>query len=170
MKPLKPYMLKRWRDSASNDGYFYTCARPGRTGNPESKNADVADELVCRWVKGLRGPKTAIVSLLGRKPDGRSEFSFYSFDGGFDARSDRRLMFADWLKRWHPDLSITLREHPTCDFKTIAPETLDDIAASVRELMSAGWVVILVDSGGQTRTKAVCTHMKAIEDSSGLAS
>src|SRR5438034_508690 len=89
LKALKPYMLKRWRTGApSNCHYFFTCARPGRTSDPDSKHAQVSDELVHRWVLGLPGPNTAIVCLLGRKPDGLSEFSFYSFYGGFDIPSE----------------------------------------------------------------------------------
>ncbi len=64
--------------------YFFTCARPGKTNKPDSKKASVSDEEVKRWLSVLPGPKTAIVSLLGRKPDGMSEYAFYSFYGGYD--------------------------------------------------------------------------------------
>src|SRR5438094_9258460 len=38
LKPLKPYMLKRWKMGlAPNYHWFFTCSRPGRTGNPASK-------------------------------------------------------------------------------------------------------------------------------------
>jgi hypothetical protein len=74
LKPLKPYMLKRWRMGVSpNAQYFFTCARPGRTGDPATKDGQVQDDLVHRWVLGLPCPNTAILSLLGRKPDGLSE-------------------------------------------------------------------------------------------------
>src|ERR1700686_1345544 len=128
IKPLKPYMLRRWRIGAqSSHQYFFTCARPGRTGARESKDAPVLDDLVHRWVIGLPDPKTVIVSLLGCKPDGRSEFSFYSFFGGFDRRSEHagRLPFQEWLTRWHEDLSIVVCEHPTCDFSLIPSDTLN---------------------------------------------
>jgi hypothetical protein len=105
---------------------------------------------------------------LGRKPDERSEFSFYSFCGGFDLPSEcsGRLSFQEWLERWHADRSIVLREHPTYDFRPIARETLDAVADSIHELMSAGRTVVLVDSGGQTRTRVACNHINAVEDSS----
>lgn len=121
-----------------------------------------------RWVLGLPGPKTAIVSLLGRKPDGLSEFSFYSFYGGFDLPSDDpvRPSFQEWLVRWHGDLSILVREHPTVDFQPIPADTLEAVAAALHELLVAGRTVVLVDSGGQTRTRVVCNHVRAIEDSS----
>jgi hypothetical protein len=169
VKPIKPYMLKRWRlDTTHKPLWFFTCARPGRSGNQASKAASVSDNLVHRWVLGLPGPSTAIVSLLGRKPDGTSEFSFYSFHGGFDLPSDRPgcLSFQDWLDKWHRSLSIVLREHPTCDFKPVPPETLKAVSSDIRELASAGRTVVLIDSGGVTRTGMVCRHISAVEDSS----
>ena len=169
LKRSKPYMLRRWRTGATpNCYYFFTCARPGRTGNPASKYACISDEMVHRWVLGLPGPKTAIVSLLGRKPDGLSEFSFYSFYGGFDLPSEHpgRLSFQQWLAHWHEDLPILVCEHPTCDFKPIRPETLKAVASDMNNLLSGGWTVVLVDSGGQTRTGTICKYLGAVENSS----
>jgi hypothetical protein len=79
----------------------------------------VPDNLVRGWVLGLPGPNTAIISLLGRKPDGTSEFSFYSFRGGFDLPSEQtsRLSFQQWLDRHFEENAIILHEHPTCDFR-----------------------------------------------------
>jgi len=171
LKPMKPYMLRRWRIGIPpNLHYFFTCARPGRTHDSGSKNARVPDDLVHRWILGLPGPSTSILSLLGRKPNGLSEFSFYSFYGGFDLPSDNpgRFSFQEWLTRWHQDLSIVLCEHPTCDFQPVQPATLDAIESDVRRLLSAGRRLVLVDSGGQTRTGVVCNQMRAIEDSSTL--
>jgi hypothetical protein len=173
MKPLKPYMLRRWRlERPPRPVYFFTCARPGRKGNPRSKNLPVSDELVHRWVLGLPGPRTAILSLLGRKPDGTSEFSFYSFYGGLDLESDRPscLSFQNWLDRWHSDLSIVLREHPTWDFKPISMETLDTVSKDLTKLALAGHTVVIVDSGGVTRTGSICRYIAAIEDSSSWMS
>ncbi len=171
MKPLKPYMLRRWKTGTDpNFYYFFTCSRPGRKGGPASKHAHVPDDLVHRWVLGLPGPNTAIVSLLGCKPDGLSEFSFYSFYGGFDLPSEHPgcLSFQRWLDRWHRDRSILVREHPSCDFRPVPRETLDAVATVINELLSAGRTVVLMDSGGQTRTGMVCNHISAVEDSSLL--
>ena len=171
MKPLKPYMLKRWKMTwSTSDCRFYTCARPGRTGDSTSKSRPVSDDLVLRWVLALPGPNTAIVSLLGRKPDGTSEFSFYSFYGGFDLPSEHpsRLSFQQWLDRSFESKAIILREHPTCDFRPIPTEILDAVATDVRELISAGRAVVLLDSGGRTRTRMVCSHMGSIEESARL--
>jgi hypothetical protein len=117
---------------------------------------------------GLPGPCTAIVSLLGRKPDGTSEFSFYSFYGGFDQLSDRPgcLSFQSWLDRWHSDLAIVVHEHPTCDFKPVPQDVLEAVSKDIKKLASAGRTVVLIDSGGVTRTGNVCRHISAMEDSS----
>jgi len=162
-------MLRRWRTAASPKSHFCTCARPGRRGDPATKHRPVPDELVHRWVLGLPGPKTAIVSLLGRKPDGLSEFSFYSFYGGFDLPSDHpgRPSFQEWIERWHGNLSILLREHPTVDIQPPIPAAiLEAVAVDIGELLVAGRTVVLMDSGGDTRTRVVCNHIKATEDSS----
>lgn len=131
-----------------------------------SKNAHVTDNVVHRWVLGLPGPKTAIVSLLGRKPDGLSEFSFYSFTGGFDRQSAeaRRLSFREWLNEHYKE-RVILCEHPTDDYQSIDHEKLAAIGADIRKLISEGHTVVVVDSGGQQRTEQVRRHLDATEDS-----
>lgn len=167
MKPLKPYRLRRWRAGGCNGAVrFFTCARPGRTGKEGSKNAYVSDKLVHRWVLGLPRPKTAIVSLLGSKPGGPSEFSFYSFWGGFDSASSHlgQLSFREWLHHWHQDLAIELREHPTWDYTPIPASKCELVASDIRTLATSGHTVVLVDSGGQQRSGQVCLFMSAVED------
>src|SRR6266481_5624420 len=89
LKPLTPHRLRRWRIGTPPDyGYFFTCARPGRSGNSASKSAQVPDDIVHRWILGLPGSSSAIISLLGCKPDGLSEVSFYSFYGGYDVATE----------------------------------------------------------------------------------
>ncbi len=130
----------------------------------------MSDDLVHRWVLVLPGPEAVIVSLLGRKPDGMSKFSFYSFYGGLDLPSEHpgHLSFQKWLPRWHKDRSVSVHEHPTCDFQAIRIETLNAVVSDIKELLSAGRTVVLVDSGGQTRTGAVCRHIGAVDHSSQL--
>ena len=174
LKPKKPYRLKRWRvDTPTGSAHFFTCARPRRTSLEESKTKPVPYETVHRWVLwlGKLGSKMAIVSLLGQKPDGLSEFWFYSFSGGFDTPSERgdRPTFQEWLDHHHRNLNILVREHPTYDLagaKTFPPGTLDTVKADIEELILTGHTVIVVDSGGETRTGMVCKHIGAKEDSS----
>jgi hypothetical protein len=170
LKPLKPYMLRRWRiGKFPNCHYLFTCARPGKDGNPASKYATVSNETVHRWVLRLPGQKAALVSLVGCKPDGQSEFSFYSFYGGFDREAENagRMSFQQWLDRWHGDLAIVLREHPTWDFRPVPTEVLSWIAEDVMRQFLEDRVVIIFDSGGQTRTGQVCKYLGAVESAIG---
>lgn len=145
-------------------GHLYTCARPGRS---KDADRDVPDELVRRWVCGLPGGlDIVIISLLGRKPDGQSEFSFYSFYGFWDSPEERhgRLSFQEWLDRRHKERPIQVIEHPTHDFRPVPPKTLAAVALVIFELLGVGRTVVLIDSGGETRTKSVCSYMGFVED------
>ena len=161
---MEPHKLKKWKtDSSQGDiAYFYTCARPGRSGGPKGR---VSDQVVSTWVEGLPGPDTAIVSLLGRKQGskGSSEFSYYSFSGGVDTSPERgsKPTFAEWLDTHHTERRILVREHPTYDYWPIPHERLAAIEAEVRHLTSIGRTVVVVDSGGESRTGKVCQHMNA---------
>jgi hypothetical protein len=171
MKLPKPYRLRKWRlGPPSAPLWFYTCARPGRTGDSRSKTLLVADALVRSWVLRILelGQRIAIVSLLGSKPDGTSEFSFYSFRSGSARAGDRQdcLSFQQWLDREYRESRIEVREHPTCDFAAIPPETLEAISRDIAELLTMERTVIVIDSGGETRTNKVCRHISAVEDSS----
>jgi len=130
----------------------------------------VPDNLVRKWIKGLPDAEgRTIVSLLGRKHGrgGMSGFSFYSFYGEFDTESERRRRgsFQEFVDTSNKGSPIKVLQFPTYDFKPIPPETLDAVTAAILERLSAGETVILVDSGGETRTKAVCKHLGFIEDS-----
>src|SRR5262245_38812647 len=104
---LEPHRLRRWRRGTSTDRLaFYTCARPGRS---KSKDDAVPDATVDKWVKGLPGGSaTAVLSLLGRKPDRTSEYSFYSFCGSFESLPERgrRPLFQQWLDQRHPERAL----------------------------------------------------------------
>lgn len=166
----KPYRLRRWRlGQGPATTYFFSCARPGRElGKSVSP---VPDDVVDKWVRGLPQPNTAIVSLLGRKRDGLSEYSFYSFCGAADDATERRgrPTFQEWLEQRHGDLQITVRYHPTRDFAKIPPETLAAIKTDLDLLFSQGRTVVFVDSGGETRNAEVCNFLSAVEDSSSVS-
>lgn len=158
----KLYKLRRWtlRDQAGVR--LFTSARPGRK---YSKDAPVSDDEVRMWTDGIHmlGPNPTVVSLLGRKPDGMSEYGFYSFYGGLDDGQDHpgRLSFAEWLTSVDP--FVELIEHPTIDFEPITPGTLQAIEADVRGSLRSGRTVLVFDSGGETRTGQVCRHLGASE-------
>jgi hypothetical protein len=162
---VEPYKLWRWRRSSSPESVpFFTCARPGRS---KGNQGAVPDPIVGKWVRGLPGGMaTSVVSLLGRKPDGLSEFSFYSFCGNFEGSAERgnRPSFQYWLDHQYSERGLQVIEHPTVDFKPVAHDTLVAVARDIDRLLSAGRTVVLVDSGGETRTRQVCKHVDFVED------
>jgi hypothetical protein len=157
---VEPYRLRYWRVPT---GKLATCARPGRSKYKDASR--VPDNITHQWVQNLPGPNTVVMSLLGRKPNGTSEYSFYPFYGGFDTANERRgrPSFQEWLKENHADLSIEVQEHPTEDYRPIPKEVLAKIAPEISQLLALGRTVVLVDSGGQTRTSAVCRYMHLSE-------
>ncbi len=165
---MEPYRQRWWKSrTVSYPGTLFTCARPGRS---KGADQDVPDKIVRKWIKGLpKAERRTIVSLLGRKhgPSGMSEFSFYSFYGELDTENERRRRgsFQEFVNTSNQGSPIKVLQFPTYDFKPIPLETLDTVTAVIVERLSAGETVILVDSGGETRTKAVCKYMGFIEDS-----
>src|SRR5208283_79193 len=99
--PDEPYRLKRHNfKDGQMAGCLFTCARPGRSMG--AKKAKIGDDVVDAWIAGignevdcgnsrrpLSNEQIIMISLLGRKPNGLSEFSYYSFRGGFDRPEDR---------------------------------------------------------------------------------
>lgn len=114
------------------------------------------------------GPEPVLISLLGLK-HGMSEYSFYSFYGAEDNPADYpgKLSFHEWLSGLRPEIELV--EHPTVDFVPVPAETLDAIASDVTARLSQGKTVLIVDSGGQERTKQVCDHLGAKEASHLMA-
>lgn len=159
---MEPYRLWRWKPKlASQDVPFFTCARPGRA---KGNNRPVPDAIVDQWIRGLPGgTSTALISLLGRKGNkqGKSEFSFYSFYGPWDREDERRNRpsFQQWLDCRPDQRHIQVIEHPTFDCVEITPTTRDAVVRDISRLLSEGRTVILMDSGGISRTGSVCRHM-----------
>jgi hypothetical protein len=149
----EPFRLKAWRLPGLSSGLFYTCARPGRSRGSKTK---VPDRLVLDWARGLPGgAETFIISLLGKKPSGTSEYSFYSsFDGP--------KSFQEWLNVSVPNRKFRVISHPTTDLNEIDPAVLAAVAAVVRPLVSEGKTVVIMDSGGWTRTGAIAACLGAI--------
>lgn len=162
--PSKPFKLRHWHFTQDGQSvYFYTSARPGRSSESASRHAHIPDEVVGRWVLSLPGPRTAIISLLGAKPDGTSEYSFYTFSGGSDRSTGKQRTFRAWLRDHHPEQAIELVERPTIDFQPVPKETIARVLKDIKQLVAQGKTVILVDSGGETRTGAVCRSIGATE-------
>jgi hypothetical protein len=70
----EPRNLRRW---TTTSGRLFTCGRPGR-GTYGTNAVEIGEDTIDRWVTGLpEGDPLHIVSLLGRKQGGMSEFSYY---------------------------------------------------------------------------------------------
>jgi hypothetical protein len=76
------------------------------------------------------------------------------------------LSFAEWLARVDP--GIELVEHPTTDFEPIDIAKLASIEVDVLRRLSEGRTVLIVDSGGETRTRQVCKRLGAREAPTAL--
>jgi hypothetical protein len=140
----EPFRLKRWRiEGRGSSGQLSTCARPGRSKG--TKQNSILDMVVSEWVRGLPGPETKIVSLLGRKPSGKSEFAFYSFFGVADTVEERsgRMSFQQWLDRWHHERAIHVIEHPTDDMTSIPTRILEAVSIDVLRLLREGNTVVI---------------------------
>lgn len=88
-----------------------------------------------------------------------SEFSFYPFRGGFDPHDDSTPSFEEWLAERYPERTIVVRNHPTIDFQAIPAEILNSVASDIKTFLQSGKTVVLVDSGGETRTGYVCRYL-----------
>jgi hypothetical protein len=154
----EPHRFRRWkRICASEPIPVYTCGRPGRSLG--SKGA-VSDSTVMQWLRGLqtRLPpqrSLAILSLLGTKPDGTDEHSFYSF-----RTSDG---FVEWLGQYAP-FDVTLEHFATVDFQAVPPSLADAVAMALERKLQDGRSVLILDSGGEQRTGAVCRMIGLTED------
>ena len=138
------------------------------------RHGPVSDDLAAAWVRGLLREvqvllvgKVTIISLLGRKKEGAklSEFSYYSFCGGWDTAEERgdKPTFQLWLDHHFEDLGIEVVEYPTFDSKGIPFEEMDAIANRVLQLIVAGHTVVVMDSGGVQRAGSVRKHLNGIQ-------
>jgi hypothetical protein len=56
-------------------------------------------------------------------------------------------------------------EHPTWNFRPVPREIVNAVSADIHAHLDQGLCVVLVDSGGETRTKTICSLMDYAEDS-----
>lgn len=149
----EPYNLREWRTKM---GRLLTSGRPGRAIHGR-KRRTISEETIDLWVNGLPSAKTLhIVSLLGTKKDGYSEFAYYPFRSSQEAGT--RPSFQAWLDRRYGE-RFTVHEFPTVDTKAISDDTLNAVTACVRDLLANGYTVVLMDSAGAVRTRRVCEAM-----------
>lgn len=123
----------------------------------------ISDQVVDAWIAGMPSStdEIIIVSLLGRKPNGLSEFSYYSFRGGFD-KSEHRPgcpSWQEWLFERYAS-KYRLHEFPTVDTELIQEDIKRDVAKTILRFMQLGKTVVVVDSGGIGRTGSVIAAIR----------
>lgn len=151
----EPINLREWRAHTTEVGVgrLFTCGRPGR-GTFGREKRQVDDDTIDRWVKGLpRADVLHLVSLLGQKSNGYSEFGYYPFRSSKE--SGDKPTFQQWLDE-HYARRFFVQESPTVDARGIPPGVLKAVTESVLELIRRGHTVVIVDSAGAERTARVC--------------
>jgi hypothetical protein len=154
----EPMNLCEWRAATAMPrmGRLFTCGRPGRATLGRNKTR-VAEDVIDLWVKGL--PKTEvlqIVSLLGKKTTGLSEFGYYPFRSSKE--SGIQPTFQEWLDERYGHRFI-VHEFPTTDARGIPPHVLIAVTQHILSLIEKGSLVLLVDSAGAERTARVCEEI-----------
>lgn len=151
----EPCNLKQCKPiGAPQEAFLFTCGRPGRS---LGRTTAVPDEMVDCWVAGLPQAGTLhVLSLLGEKEDGRSEYSFYSFRGSHERSA--KPTFQNWLDSRYGSGRLQLHEYPTVDAGpgSLSDEDIESIRAIVMPLLSTGETVVVFDSYGSERTGQVC--------------
>lgn len=117
----EPFRLTRCASATNQiNGQLFTCSKPGRSMGPST--TEISDECVREWIAGLPTSmeEIIIISLLGRKPTGLSEFSYYSSRGGFDQPGCPT--FQEWLDLHYMPSRYHFCEYPATDTLVIPNE------------------------------------------------
>jgi len=132
---------------------LFTCGRPGRAAFGRDRKF-IDDDTIDRWIEGLPEAEVLhIVSLLGRKKDGFSEFDYYPFRSSKEPGT--KPTFQEWLDEHH-GRRFLVDEFPTVDARGIPQEVLEAVTRRVCDLLEKSEAVLVVDSGGAQRTARVC--------------
>lgn len=157
----EPVNLREWRPRngpSKETGRLFTCGRPGR-GTPgygrTRKQVDLP--TIDEWVAGLPDADPLhIVSLLGRKKDGYSEFSYYPFYSMME--TDKSPTFQEWLDSRY-ERTFVVHEFPTIDAQGVPRAVLNAVTMFITPLLRNDSTVVLIDSAGAERTARVCEAM-----------
>jgi hypothetical protein len=153
----EPMNLREWepQSCAAAHGRLFTAGRPGRgTLGYGRVRRSVDDAIIDTWVAGLPAAGLLqIVSLLGRKTDGFSEFAYYPFRSCRE--SGPKPSFQEWLDQRY-GARFLVHEFPTMDARGIEDDVMEDTKKCVRRLLNGGHTVLIIDSAGAERTARVC--------------
>ena len=147
--------LSEWRPlTASRQGVrLFTCGRPGRATFGRDK-IRVDDDTIDHWVNGLpKADVLHIISLLGQKTSGFSEFGYYPFRSSKE--SGTKPTFQEWLDKRY-GRRFVVHEFPTVDARGIPPDLLNTVTRRVLDLIENSSTVVVVDSVGAERSARVC--------------
>jgi len=151
----EPINLREWTapQPSGRTGRLFTCGRPGRATFGRAKVCPLV-EILDRWARGLpQADVLHIVSLLGQKTTGFSEFDYYRFRSSTEAGS--RPVFEDWLDSRYGRRFVIV-EFPTVDGRGVPRDVLEGAANQVLNWLEAERTVIVIDSAGAERTARVC--------------
>ncbi len=152
----EPIRLQEWQPRAGSQsaGRLFTCGRPGRATYDRAK-VPVADDVIDLWESGLPQAKVLhVVSLLGHKTTGLSEFSYYPFRSAEEKGA--KPAFEAWLNKRYNKRRFVVHEFPTVDGRGIARDLLDAVVQQVARCLEEGNTTLIVDSAGAERTARVC--------------
>jgi hypothetical protein len=155
---VEPKNLREWRPRSprNSDARLFTCGRPGRAVFDRDRVA-VPEDVIDAWFNGLpQAGELHLISLLGRKRDGYSEFSYYPFRSSLE-RNDKPP-FESWLERYSPRV-VVVHEFQTVDAMGVPAQTLDAAVACAENCLRSGHTTVVVDSAGSERTSRVCERL-----------
>jgi hypothetical protein len=159
MPSKEPMNLREWRPitgSRQSDRLF-TCGRPGRATFGRAKKP-VDDNTIDLWVKGLPACEVLhILSLLGKKTTGFSEFGYYPFRSSTEPGI--KPTFQEWLHKRYGS-HFVVHEFPTVDGQGIPSDLLKKVVHHALDLLKNNNTVLILDSAGAERTARVCEAMK----------
>ena len=151
----EPINFTQWSPKAGTDlpGALYSCGRPGRAVFG-TERVSIPEEVIRDWILGLpKSEKLHIVSLLGSKKDGYSEFQYYPFRSAKEEVD--KPTWQEWLNERYEGRFI-IHEFPTVDAQGKQKEVLDSASRCILALLEGGNTVVVVDSAGAERTGRVC--------------
>jgi hypothetical protein len=155
MLVTEPINLREWKAPAGTErhGRLFTCGRPGRATHGRAKVA-VSDATIDLWERGLPAAVVLhVVSLLGQKTTGLSEFSYYPFRSTEEAGT--KPPFEKWMNERY-GRRFVVHEFPTVDGQGIPPDLLQAAGRRVLDCLERGHTTLVIDSAGAERTARVC--------------